>query len=454
METRGGAEMAALALFRGLKARSGRAWFLGCAGSKAESRLGAPFTQPYGEDDYVYHSGVEFDYFKFANPDPNFPKALGKLVAELKPDIVHSHHFIRFGVEAFSVIKRASPQTKIVVSLHEFLAICNHHGQMVKTKSMHLCEYASHSACANCFPQYKARDFFLRKRYIQTFFDDVDLFISPSQFLADRFCAWGLPAAKLVVLENMPPAKDEGAVASVATALPQAAPRPTVRHSIRAKSTSQAKKIEQAGQITPTQMTEAGRNKIGGRPLRFGFFGQMSPLKGITVLVEAVKYLNKLGATDATIEIYGDYSNQPPPFQEVVTKALEEAGQSIVYHGAYDNRDVNKLMRRMDVVIVPSTWWENSPVVIQEAFTNGKPVICSNIGGMAEKVRHGVDGLHFAVSQPISLAHAIIELSENPMRLAQLTEGVQERKTTEEALSAHLRLYRSIITMPALKRQD
>ena len=101
METRGGAEIAALALFQGLKERSATAWLLGCAGSKTESRLGAPITQPYGADDYVYHSGVEFDYFKFANPDPNFPKALGKLVAELKPDIVHSHHFIRFGVEIF-----------------------------------------------------------------------------------------------------------------------------------------------------------------------------------------------------------------------------------------------------------------------------------------------------------------------------------------------------------------
>lgn len=163
------------------------------------------------------------------------------------------------------------------------------------------------------------------------------------------------------------------------------------------------------------------------------------------MLIEAAQHLNKQGVTGATIEIHGDYSNQPPAFQEVVTKALEEAGQSVVYHGAYDNRDVNRLMGRMDAVIVPSTWWENSPVVIQEAFTNGKPVICSNIGGMAEKVRDGVDGLHFAAGQPLSLARAITELANNPARLAELTAGVQARLTTDEALDAHLALYRAVM---------
>jgi glycosyltransferase involved in cell wall biosynthesis len=353
-------------------------------------------------------------------------------------------------VESFAVIKRNSPQTKVVLSLHEFLAICNHHGQMVKTKSMHLCDRSGYSACSSCFPQYRPRDFFLRKRYIQTFFDDVDLFVSPSQFLADRFIDWGLAPDKLVVLENMPPAQNHDTAAEAVAAVPQAAvPLAVTAPSAARRGVSKATLAAGQGRAAPRgksamTVTPAGES----RPLRFGFFGQMSPLKGIKVLIEAAQYLNKQGVTGATIEIHGDYSNQPPAFQEVVTKALDDAGQSIVYHGAYDNRDVHRLMRRMDAIIVPSTWWENSPVVIQEAFTNGKPVICSNIGGMAEKVRHGVDGLHFAASQPMSLALALMELAENPAHLARLTAGVQKRMTTDEALDAHLQFYRSIMTAP------
>ena len=57
--------------------------------------------------------------------------------------------------------------------------------------------------------------------------------------------------------------------------------------------------------------------------------------------------------------------------------------------------DLPRLMAEVDWVVVPSLWWENSPLVIQEAFLHGRPVICSDIGGMAEKVTDGVNGLHF-----------------------------------------------------------
>ena len=430
-ETRGGAEIAALTLFQALKDRLAQTWFLGCAGVKSESRLGATLTQPYGPDDYLYHPGAEFDYFKFANPDPNFPKALGKLVSELRPDIVHSHHFARFGVEAFSVIKRYSPNTRIVLSLHEFLAICNHHGQMVKTRTMHLCEQESYSACASCFPHFRQRDFFLRKRYIQIFLEDVDLFISPSQFLANRFRDWGLPEHKLAVLENMPP-----------TVQSHIAVRTSQGSALAAKPVTRRKAATTANVATAatTELREPAR------PLRFGFFGQMSPLKGITVLIDAARHLNKMSIRGAAFEIYGDYSNQPPSFQAAVIEALAEAGQSVVYYGAYDNRDVHRLMQRMDAIIVPSTWWENSPVVIQEALANGKPVICSDIGGMAEKVVPGINGLHFAAGQSMGLAQVIMDLIDHPKRLTEMALSMQRPLTRDAALDAHLSLYRSLLS--------
>jgi glycosyltransferase involved in cell wall biosynthesis len=465
METRGGAEIAALALFRALKKRGGRAWFLGVGGPLSEARLGSALSQPYGPDDYVYHPAASFDYFKFSNPDPNFPKAIGELVAELKPDIIHTHHFSRFGVELFSIIRRNSPTTKIVLSLHEFLAICNHHGQMVKTKTLRLCDRETYSACSNCFPEFSSRDFFLRKRYIQMFFDEVDLFISPSHFLADRFRAWGLPEAKLAVLENIPVfagmevAVDEGhglpdpKLAVFEAIRPLKKPRSKTGDKSRDPLTEPAPRgvnraptlpaVPSALASSPMALSEASV-AVPARAFRFGFFGQMSPLKGISVLMEAAKLLNSMDVDDAIIEIYGDYSNQPPAFQAVVTAALEEGGSNIVYHGAYDNKDVGRLMRRMDAVIVPSIWWENSPVVIQEALSNGRPVICSNIGGMAEKVIHGVNGLHFEAGRAISLAQLLAGIVQNPERLEVLTKTIARPATADVALDLHLQLYASL----------
>jgi glycosyltransferase involved in cell wall biosynthesis len=65
-------------------------------------------------------------------------------------------------------------------------------------------------------------------------------------------------------------------------------------------------------------------------------------------------------------------------------------------------------------VVVPSIWWENSPLVIQEARMNHRPVIASGVGGMAEKVRHEVDGLHFPVGDAHGLADTIRRAIESP----------------------------------------
>jgi glycosyltransferase involved in cell wall biosynthesis len=408
--TRGGAEISADMLYRGLRERGGQAWFLGCDGAGSQSRLGASITQPFGPDDYLYSPAAPFDYFKFANPDPAFPAAFEALVGALKPDIVHAHHYTRFGVECFAVIRRANPSAKIVLSLHEYLAICHNNGQMVKTVSGRLCERDSTLECARCFPEHAPRDFFLRKLFIQTFLEDVDLFLAPSRFLANRYIAWGLPSDKVQVLENMPPPS-----AGASEAQP------------------------------PARMAADTLLPAGSRKLRIGFFGQMSPLKGISMLIDAARILNEAGVGGVTIDIHGEYTNQPAEYQAPVKAALEGATPNIAYHGRYENAQVHTLMRRMDAVVVPSVWWENSPVVIQEAYRSGKPVICSNIGGMAEKVRDGIDGLHFEANRPEHLARVLAGLLEAPHVLDQLAATLARPLDQASALDAHLAAYARIL---------
>jgi glycosyltransferase involved in cell wall biosynthesis len=409
--TSGGAEISAEALFRGLREHGAKSWFLGCAPAAAESRLGAILTQPYGPDDYLYSPAAPFDYFKFANPDQRFPEAIEQLVRHLRPEIVHAHHYTHFGAECFSIIKRAHPAARIVLSLHEYLAICHNNGQMVKRQDYRLCESESPVACAQCFPERAPRDFFLRKRFVQAFLDDVDLFLTPSSFLAGRYAAWGIPAHKLRVLENMPPAPAAAAAGSA--------------HRFAADSL----------------LFAAGAEP---RATRFGFFGQMSPLKGIDVLMQAAKLLAKAGNTSVRIEIHGSYRNQPMEYQEAVERSLRTAAPNVRYHGPYANADVGRLMRSVDAVIVPSIWWENSPVVIQEALSAGRPVICSNIGGMAEKVRDGLDGLHFEMGQPRHLADILAGLAANPAALDKLNATLARPASASDALQAHLAAYQTV----------
>jgi glycosyltransferase involved in cell wall biosynthesis len=113
---------------------------------------------------------------------------------------------------------------------------------------------------------------------------------------------------------------------------------------------------------------------------------------------------------DVQLQLHGtNLEVQGKKFQEEFGELLADTPENVILFGRYDSEQVPELMAAIDYVVLPSLWWENSPRVIQEAFANGRPVICSGIGGMAEKVTHGVNGLHFRVGDPVSLADAILE---------------------------------------------
>ena len=65
-------------------------------------------------------------------------------------------------------------------------------------------------------------------------------------------------------------------------------------------------------------------------------------------------------------------------------------------------------------MVVPSIWWETGPLVVMEAFQYGRPVICSDIGGMSERVTDGVNGLHFRRRDPDDLARKMQRAAETP----------------------------------------
>jgi glycosyltransferase involved in cell wall biosynthesis len=179
----------------------------------------------------------------------------------------------------------------------------------------------------------------------------ADHFVSPSEFLMTRFVEWGLDPAKCSVIEN-------------------------------------GLDIHEP---TPPRASPAGRRN------RFAYFGQITLFKGVDVLLDAVTRIPEaVWGDDSQLMIFGgNLERQPKPFQEKIEALVERAGNRVRFYGAYQNTEMPRLMRNIDWTIIPSIWWENSPIVIQEAFFHGRPMIASNIGGMAEKVTDGVDGLHF-----------------------------------------------------------
>ena len=98
-------------------------------------------------------------------------------------------------------------------------------------------------------------------------------------------------------------------------------------------------------------------------------------------------------------------------------------------------------MARVDWCIMPSVWWEVFGLVISEAWMFGRPVICSNVGGMAERVRDEVDGLHFEMGDPRALAAAIRRACEEDGLWQRLRDALPEPPGRELMVQGYLPLY-------------
>ena len=161
-------------------------------------------------------------------------------------------------------------------------------------------------------------------------------------------------------------------------------------------------------------------------------------------MFDAAHTLDKEERWDITFEVFGDYRSQPLEFQKELQERLDSVGMNVGLHGPYDESRVDELMQSVDVIIVPSVWWENSPLVIQEAFRNGRPVICSDIGGMAEKVRNGLDGFHFHAGSSLALSSLLKRLADNRQILTDVAATVRKPPDPDAIIDAHLSLYRRL----------
>ena len=243
----------------------------------------------------------------------------------------------------------------------------------------------------------------MRKRFIQSHFSLVDLFLAPSHFLLERYVDWGIPREKI--------------------------------------------RFEEYGR----QATYWRGDSEDKRPRnRIGFFGQFNFFKGVHVLLEAMKILLE-DECDARLWLHGaNLELQPEEFRNKLGSLIEQTEKNVTLVGRYDHAAISKLMASVDWVVVPSIWWENSPLVIQEAFLHGRPVICSDIGGMAEKVTDGVNGLHFLAGDPQSLADVLRRAVSSPDLWKALHDGIPEIYSIEDAVVNISKIYRELLEERAI----
>ncbi len=358
-------------------------------------RGGTPFTMR-GQD-VLFHA-PSYDYFLHSQRAKwAIWRDLRALIERFQPDVAHLHHYVHIGLETIRELRKYSASLPIVLTLHEYLAICHSNGQFL-TPDGTLCHQASPSDCAACFPDHSRQDFFLRERFIKSAFALVDRFICPSRFLLERYAAWGVAREKLVLLEN--------------------------------------------GQV-PLAVAPPAARDADLLCRRFAFFGQATELKGIKLLLRAAELLPAALRAEGRLDIAGTVTHQSAEFVADFRAMVAALGGFAQYHGPYRPDELPGLMARAGWVVVPSLWWENSPIVIQEAFAARRPVICADIGGMAEKVANGRAGLHFRVNDARDLA-SVMERAADPALWLRLANGTTPPPAIGQTVDALLGLFDTI----------
>ncbi|MHB0857730.1 MAG: glycosyltransferase family 4 protein [Anaerolineae bacterium] len=328
-----------------------------------------------------------------------------KVLDDYRPDVVHVQHLKGLSVGALGrVAERGIP---LVMTLHDYWAICPN-AQRVRPGGV-VCERVhAHLECAGCAAERIGRPalrwaapllapmFGAYARHVRSQMRQVARFIAPSTFLRDRYVDAGYPPERFLQWEN---GLDLGRL---------------------------------AGGIG------APREGFQGR---VAFIGSLAWQKGVHVLVDAFRRLARDGAT---LRIWGN----PATFPEY-SASLSRAAQGfpgIHMEGALEHNRVGEALAWADVLVVPSLWWENSPVTIQEAYACGVPVIASRLGALAEKVRHEHTGLLFTPGDADDLAHALERLWRDPELWQRLRVGIRPPQDIGAHAETMLALYDELVS--------
>jgi glycosyltransferase involved in cell wall biosynthesis len=162
----------------------------------------------------------------------------------------------------------------------------------------------------------------------------------------------------------------------------------------------------------------------------FVFVGRLSEEKGVDVLIKAAVQL-----PGVNVEVLGD----GPARAALERLADQVAPGRIHFRGRVGKDSVHTAMRSALAVVVPSRWYENQPMTILEAFACGVPVIGSRLGGIPELVTDGVNGHTVAADDPAALAASMRALASQPADTLDLGRSARRLVETRFAPATHVR---------------
>lgn len=317
---------------------------------------------------------------------PAIDARFGEFLEVARPDLVHVHHLTCLSTSMIEVARRQG--RPVVMTLHDHWMVCPR-GQRIRPDDLQVCATLDRDRCLPCLnrlwpallPLGAARpvlDRLLRRepsmdalraweRHARRMIAMCQATIAPSDFHRDRFLEWGVDPESCF---RVPHGLDRAPFAAA----------PSAR--------------------TP--------------PRHLGYIGAVIPSKGVHVLCEA---FDRLDRSDLTLHVHGD----APDFHgdtgyvdrlaELVRPRLD-----VRFHGRYEHEELPALLAGLDLLVVPSLWWESFCLTAYEGALAGVPVIASRLGALAEAVDRGL-AVGFRAGDVDDLVRALrLALADAPLR--------------------------------------
>lgn len=324
--------------------------------------------------------------YKFINEEVNI--RFKKIIDDFRPDLIHFGHLNHLSLSLPEIAtKRGIP---IVYTLHDFWLMCPR-GRFIQRNSkelLQLCDGQEDKKCATeCYKGYYTGDEGLlnaeitywqqwvstRMKQTKKIVEYVDHFVAPSKFLMNKFVKeFNIPHTKISYLDygfDLNRLKD--------------------------------------------------KNRIPEEDFIFGYIGTHTPEKGIDLLLKAFSSLS----AKAKLRIWGVLSHETAGLKAIASHFPQKVKDKIEWMGNYENENiVTEVFNKVDAIVVPSIWGENSPLVIHEAEQLRIPVITADYGGMAEYVQDGINGLLFKHRDIESLSEKMESLNIDKKLYTTLTK--------------------------------
>lgn len=356
-----------------------------------------------------------------------------KIVEEAAPDIFHLHSWTS-GAGLGHLRQVARMRIPSIVTMHVPSALCMRGTMLLYGKRA--CDGRIDSRrCAHCWALYRG-------------------FPEPAAWLASLLPKWDATdseisriSSRMAALLSITASAETKArqLRSMSTLCERiVAPSQWVRSALLANAIP-PEKVAVSAQAASDAFADRSprmRQRDDGREIVIGFLGRLEAYKGADLVVKALAQVPK----DLPVRLRIAGTGTEPAYVRSIEQAARRDPR-IEMVGLVEHEQVPKFLETIDVLSVPSRYMETGPIVVQEAQALGIPVMGADLGGIAERVRPGVDGWLLPFDDPRPWTAAIIEAVTDRDELARLSSNMRRSRSIADVADDMAALYRDVMAI-------